>query len=76
MNVDNLISTSVNDCKITLQNSIDQDPYLAAQTCLDLISALSDVEGQITRRNMAASMLVKAGRAITYRIGQGEFQHE
>lgn len=59
-----LLNTSTDDCKISLDNQLNQNAPAAAQTALDLLLYIQHIEGQATRRKIAATALRKAIKKI------------
>jgi len=64
VSIQNMISTSAEDCRITLEGELRRDPANAARTAIDLLEELWDMEGQSSRRKVAGSIIRKASKAL------------
>lgn len=62
--VDNYISTSVSDLRITLHGMAQSNPERTATLCIQLLERLQAAEAQASRRNAAAQALRAAAKRI------------
>lgn len=59
-NIKALINTSVTDAKSSMERWVESDPAYAAHTAVELLRAIQGMEGQTSRRKMAAAVARKA----------------
>jgi len=59
-----MISTSAEDCRITLEGELRRDPANAARTAIDLLEELAGMDGQASRRKVAVAILRKAVKML------------
>ncbi|CAM3309994.1 hypothetical protein [Halomonas lysinitropha] len=64
MSINSLISTSANDCRITLEGELSSNPARAARIAIELLEQLQGMEGQASRRKVTAAILRKAAKAL------------
>jgi len=62
--IHNLISTSVDDCKVTLEGHLRSDPAYTAHIAIQLLEQLQGMEGQASRRKVAGAILRKAVKML------------
>lgn len=62
--INSLISTSVSDCKTTLEGMVKDDAFYGASVAITLLQQLKGKEGQVSRRKVAAGVLRKAAKIL------------
>lgn len=66
--VENLISTSAEDCRITIMNSVSRDPVRGLQL---VATTLDTLNTRGLEKKSHRQSLLKAGRAALKRLGTG-----